>query len=80
VHQVCAESYAVGYMDEFSMTVVVQIDSSCTLTALSMTCMTSLTEIVLAHFVTNIAFALSLNSHLQKQTERFDHRTVQFGF
>ena len=67
------ESDAVGYMDKFSITVVVQIDSSCALTALSMTCMTSLTEILLAHFLTNIAWALSNNSHLQKDTE-FDGR------
>jgi len=43
VHQVCAESYAVGYMDEYGMTAAVQIDSSCALTALPMTRMTSLT-------------------------------------
>jgi hypothetical protein len=35
VHQVCAESYAVRYMHEYSMTVVIQIDSSRALTALS---------------------------------------------
>jgi hypothetical protein len=45
-------------MDEYGMTVVVQIDSSCELTALTLTRMTSLTEILLPHFVTNIAFAL----------------------
>jgi len=67
-------------MDECSMTVVVQIDSSCVLTTLSMTRMTSLTYILLAHFVTNIAFALSLNSHLENEKERFGHLTVRFGF
>jgi len=80
VSQVCAESYAVGYMDEYGMTAVVYIDSSCALTALPMTRMTSLTEILLAHFVTNIAFALSLKSHLQNQTERDGHLTTRFGF
>jgi hypothetical protein len=43
MHQVCAESYAVGYMDEYGMTVVVQIDSACELAALTLTRMTSLT-------------------------------------
>jgi len=67
-------------MDEFSMMVVVQINSSCTLTAPSMTRMTSLTQILLAHFVTNIAFALSLHSHLQKETAHFGRLKVLFGF
>jgi len=62
------------------MMVVFQINSSCVLTALSMTLMTSLTEILLAHFVTNDAFALSLNSHLQNGTEPFGRLAVQFGF
>jgi len=66
-------------MDEFSMTVVGQIHSSCALTALSMTRMTSLTYISLAHLVTNIAFALSLNSQLQKETVHFGSPKVQFG-
>jgi hypothetical protein len=67
-------------MDEYSMTVVVQIDLACELTALTLTRMTSLTEILLAHFVTNIAFALSLNSHLQNKIERDGRFTAQFGF
>ena len=80
MHQDCAESYAVGYLDEFSMTVVVQIDSSCALTGLYMTRMESPTYLLLAHFVTNIAFALSLHSHLQKEIARFGRLTVRFGF
>ena len=80
MHQVCAVSYAVGYMDGFSMTVVIQINSSYALTALSMTRMTSLTYVLLAYFVTNFAFALSLNSHMQKETELLGHLTVRFGF
>jgi hypothetical protein len=67
-------------MNEISMMVVITIDSSYALTALFMTPMTSLTYILLAHFVTNIAFALLLNSHLQKETIRFGRLTVQFGF
>jgi hypothetical protein len=67
-------------MDGFDMTVGVQIDSSCALSAVSMTRITALTDILLAHFVTSIACTLSLNSHLQKETERFGHLTVQFGF
>jgi len=43
VHQVCAESCAIGCMDECSMTVVIQTDSYQALTALCMTLMTSLT-------------------------------------
>jgi hypothetical protein len=80
VSKVCAESYTVGYIDECSLTVVVGIDLSCALTALSMTRMTSLTKILLALFVTNIAFALSLNSYLQKETKRVGRHSVQFGF
>ena len=74
------ESYAVGYMDEYGMTVVVQIDSSSTLTTLPLTCMTSLTQILLAHFVTNIAFGLSFNSDLQNKMERDSCLTARFGF
>jgi hypothetical protein len=35
---------------------------------------------LLAHFITNIAFALSLNSHLENETDRFGRLTVRFGF
>ena len=56
-------------MDISSMTVNIQTDSSWALTALAMTRMTSLTEIYLVYFVTNLAFALSLNSHLQIEIE-----------
>ena len=62
------------------MTVVVQIDSSCELTALTLTRMKSLTEIFLAHFVANIAFALSLSSHLQNTIERDGCFKARFGF
>jgi hypothetical protein len=67
-------------MDDNGMMVVVQIDSSCALTALSMTSMISLTYILLAHFVTNIGFALSFNSHLQNKTERDGRLTARCGF
>jgi len=63
------ESYAVGYMDECGMTVVMQPDSSSLLTACSRTRMTSLTKILLVYFVTNIVFALWLSSHLQIEIE-----------
>jgi hypothetical protein len=62
------------------MTVAIQIDSSCSLTALSMIRMTSLTYILLAHSITNIAFALSINSNLQKETECVGRPTVRFAF
>jgi hypothetical protein len=45
-------------MDECSMTVVVQIDLSGALTPLSMIRMTSLLQNLLAHFITNISFAV----------------------
>jgi hypothetical protein len=62
------------------MTVVVQIDSSGALTSLSMTRITSLTEILLAHVIIKIALALSLNSHLQKETEHDGRLTDRVGF
>jgi hypothetical protein len=65
-------------MDEFTMTVVVQIDLSCALTALSLAHVTSLTEILLAHIVTNIAFALPVYTHMPKETECFGHLTLRF--
>ena len=80
MHVVCAESYAVEYMDECVMTVVVQTDSYSALTALSITLMTSVTLILLVHFVTNIAVTLSLNSHLLMQIERVSSCFARFGF
>jgi hypothetical protein len=80
VHQVCAESYAVGFMDEYDMTVVIQIDFSCALSALPKTRMTSLSYTLLAYSFTNIADALALNSHLQNQTERDGRLTARIGF
>jgi hypothetical protein len=65
-------------MDESSITVVVLINLSCALTALSMSHITSLSEIWLGHFVTIIAFAFSLNSHMQKETEHDDRHTSRF--
>jgi hypothetical protein len=79
VPQVFAESYAVGYIDEYGMTVVILIDVSCALTALPMTRMTSLIEILIAHFITNIAIGLSLNSHLQNKIECDGRLTARFG-
>jgi len=66
-------------MDVFGRAVVVQINSSCALTPLSMPPRTSLTKMLLAHFVTNIAFTLSPVTHLQRETERFGDLTVGFG-
>jgi hypothetical protein len=70
----------VGYMDEYGMTVVVQIDLSCELTACTLLRMTSLTETLAAHFVTNIRLALSFNSNLQNIIERDGRLTARFGF
>jgi len=43
VHEICVESYAFGYMDEYCMTVIIQADSLLALTTLSMTRVTSVT-------------------------------------
>jgi hypothetical protein len=80
VQQVCAESHAVWNMDDCMMTVVIQIDSSRALTVLSMSGMTLLNSILLTHFVTNIPFALSLNSHFQKESKCHGCLIAQFGF
>ena len=69
MHKVCAEIYAVGYMDECGMTVIIRPDSSWALTTLSMTPRTSHSEILLVYSVPNIAFALSPNYHLQIEIE-----------
>jgi hypothetical protein len=42
--------------------------------------MTSLTEMLLAHFVTSIAFTLLPSSHVQTETECFGRLKVLFGF
>jgi hypothetical protein len=55
------------------------IDLSDALTTHSTTRMSSLTYIRLAHSVTNVAFALSLNSHLEKGTKRDGRLTAPFG-
>jgi len=67
-------------MDECSMTVVIQTDSYCALTALSMTRMTSLSDILLVYFVANITFAISLNNHWQREIEFISHRKARFRF
>jgi hypothetical protein len=67
-------------MYEYGMTVVVQIDLPCALTTLPMTHMTSLTLILLAHFVSNITFALSVNSQLQNKIKCDRRLTARFGF
>lgn len=56
VDQVCGASYAVGYITECSMTVVIHPGSLGTLTALSMTRMISLTQILVVTFVCNLVF------------------------
>jgi hypothetical protein len=80
VHYVYGESNAVRYMDEFSMKVVVQTDSYWVLTALSVTCITSPTYMLLVFFVTNLAFPLSLSSNGQIQVKCVCRPTACFGF
>jgi len=80
VHQGCAESYAVRGMDECSMAVVIQTGLYWAQTAPSMTRMTSLTEILLLNFVTNLGFAFSHNSDWQTNIEFIGDLTAWFGF
>jgi len=56
-------------MDEISMTVIIQPDLYSALHALAMTGMTSVTGRLFVYFVTNIAFAFSLNSYWQTEIE-----------
>jgi hypothetical protein len=55
------ESYAVGHMDECSITVVIQTESYPALTALPITRMTSLSYIILVYFVSNFVGFFPLN-------------------
>jgi len=80
VHQFCGESYAVGCMDKCRMTVVIQPDSYSTLTAPSMTRMTSLTHILLVNLITNLGFGFSLNSNWHTDMEFIGCHTGWFGF
>ena len=80
MHQVCTESYAVWYMDECSMTGVFQTGLYRALTALCITCMTSLTWILLVYFVTTIAFDFPPHSTLQTANEHVGYLAAWCGF
>jgi len=80
LHLFCAKSYAVRCMDEWNMTVIIQTDLYWALNARSMTCMTSLTYILVVYVVTNIAFVFSINSNWQTEIELIGHLTTWFGF
>jgi len=60
VDQVCTESNAVEYMDECSVAVILQTDWNWARTDLSMTRMSSPTQMLCVHFVTIIAFVAHL--------------------
>jgi len=62
------------------MTVIIETYLLWAPTALSRTWMTSLTSIFLVYFVTNIAFAFSLDSHLHIVIECSGDLTLSFGF
>jgi len=79
VHQVCAESYAVGRMDECSMTVIIQTDSYCALTTSSLTRMASLTQIVSVDFITNLYCAFPLNCNRTGAMEYIAHLAAKFA-
>jgi hypothetical protein len=61
------------------MTVVIQINSSAMLTSIRTTCMTSHTFHLLAYFVINFAFTMSINRPLQKGTINDGRLTGRFG-
>jgi len=65
VHQAWVESYAVGGIDECSMTVIIHPGSHCALTATSVSPMTSLIEILLVNVISILVFAFSLNRNSQ---------------
>ena len=73
------ESYAVGRVDEYSLTVAIPSDSYWALTPVSNTGMISLTQILVLYFVTNIAFDFSLNSNRLTEIECVGHLTDCFG-
>jgi hypothetical protein len=79
IYEVCAEIYAVGYMTDCCMTVVVQIDSPQALTALLITLMTLLIKILFIYFVTNMHFVLSLTCYLQLEIEHVGSLNGWFG-
>ena len=54
MHQVCVQSYAVGCVEKYCMTVIMETHSYRALTAPSMTCMTSCTYIALVYLITNL--------------------------
>jgi hypothetical protein len=80
VHEVCTESYAVGYMDDYDITVVVQTVSSWAPTTLSMTCIAALTQNLSVYFITSLAFVVSLNRYLQIEIDCFGHVASWSGF
>jgi len=65
VHQVCTGSYAVGCMTVCTMTVFIHSASHCILTGASMTHMTSLTDILLVSFISNLVLTFWLTSNGQ---------------
>jgi len=80
VHQCCAESYAVGCMNECSMMIVMQRDLYWALNSPSMAHMISLTYILLRNFITTIVLAFSHNSNRQTDIEYSGLHTSRFGF
>lgn len=65
VHQICAERYAVWMQNKCCIKVVICPGVLCTLSALSMTSKTSVTEILVVNFVCNKVLAFRLNSNMQ---------------
>lgn len=79
VDVVCEESDAGRSMDKFSITVIIETDSSWALTAVSMTHMTSLIWILLDNLVINKTFLLWLNSNWQTAIEQGGCLTAKSG-
>jgi len=61
------------------MTVVIHTDSHYALTTPSMTCLTSLTQILLVKFVSNLVFAVLLNRNRQDDIKLIDSQSSRFG-
>jgi hypothetical protein len=80
VHQVCASSYVVWYIDECSITVIMQTNSYWALTPLSINRMTSLTEHLLVYCVTCKIVTVSLNNNRQTEVEQVGYYTTWFRF
>jgi hypothetical protein len=73
------QSYVVGSMDESYMMVVIPTDLRCALTAPSISCMLSLTYILLVNIAFNINCAVSLTCKRYDDIMLIDRQSTQFA-